>query len=66
MGGRLKAVEVPNLNPGAKDYRETKIAVIAGTPALFGNDAQDGKTVIRIAPWLGHQWGPVCEITAPR
>jgi hypothetical protein len=67
VGGRLKAVEIPNLNPGAKDYRETKIAIIAGTPTLFGNDTEkDGKTVIRIAPWLGHQWGPVCEIMAPR
>ena len=62
IGGRLKPVEIPNLNPKARDYRETKIAVIAGTPALFGNDAEEDKTVIRIAPWLGHAWGPVCEL----
>ena len=65
VGGKLVAVDIPNLNPKAKDYRETKIATIGGVPALFGNDTEDGKTVTRIAPWLGHQWGPVCEIAAP-
>jgi hypothetical protein len=63
-GGKLIAVDLPNLNPHARDYRETKIATIGGTPALFGNDeGDDGKTMIRIVRWLGHRWGAVCEIT---
>jgi hypothetical protein len=63
VGGKLRAIDLPNLNPNARDYRETKIATIAGTPALFGNDeGDDGKTVIRIVPWLGHAWGKLCEI----
>jgi hypothetical protein len=65
-GGKLKAVDLPNLNPHARDYRETKIATIGGVPALFGNDeGDDGKTSIRVVPWLDHHWGAVCEIDMP-
>jgi hypothetical protein len=65
-GGKLRAVDLPNLNPNARDYRETKAAIIAGVPALFSNDeGDDGKTIIRIVPWLGHGWGTICEIETP-
>jgi len=65
-GGKLVAVDVPNLNPSAREYREMRVATIGGTPALFGNDeGDDGKTIIRIVPWLGHRWGAVCQIETP-
>lgn len=66
VGGKLRAIDLPNLNPAARDYRETKVTTIGGTPALFGNDeGDDGKTIIRVVPWQGHGWGPVCEIETP-
>jgi hypothetical protein len=65
-GGKLRAIDLPNLNPAARDYRETKIATIGGKPALFSNDdGDDGRTIIRITPWRGHGWGRVCEIDTP-
>lgn len=65
VGGRLRAVDVPNLNPKARDYREMKAATIAGTPALFSNDAEGARTVTRIVPWQDHRWGAVCELATP-
>lgn len=60
VGGKLKPVEMPNLNVKAQDYKESKVATIGGVPVLFMND--DG--VVRIAPWQGHGFGPACEIPA--
>jgi hypothetical protein len=66
VGGKLVAVNVPNLNPQAKDYREAKIATIGGTPALFSNDAEGAEIVTRIVPWAGHQWGAVCDLATAK
>ena len=65
VGGTLRAVALPNLNPKARDYREMKAASIAGTPALFSNDAEGARTVTRIIPWREHRWGAVCEFITP-
>lgn len=65
VGGTLRAVALPNLNPKTRDYREMKAASIAGTPALFSNDAEGARTVTRIIPWREHRWGAVCELTTP-
>ena len=65
VGGTLRAVDLPNLNPKARDYREMKAASIGGTPALFSNDAEGARTVTRIIPWREHRWGATCELAMP-
>ena len=59
--GRLVAVPVPNLNPEADDYFEARVATVGGMPVLFSTRESDGRKITRIAPWLGHGFGPVCE-----
>jgi len=63
--GRLRAVEIPNLNPEAASYRSLYAATIGGAPALFLNTERPGETVTRIAPWQDHKWGAVCELKTP-
>ena len=60
--GKLRAVEIPNLNPEAQSYLNMTAAVIAGVPALFLNQEKTGETVTRIVPWQDHKWGTVCEL----
>ena len=69
--GKLRAVEIPNLNPEAQSYLSMTAAAIAGVPALFLNqeksinDGKRGETVTRIVPWQDHKWGAVCELKTP-
>ena len=65
VGGRLVAVEIPNLNPDADSYLNMRAATIGGAPALFLNDEKDGVTVTRIAAWQDHKWGAMCKLTTP-
>lgn len=59
--GKLVSVALPDLNPEADDYFEARVATIGGLPILFSTREVAGKKIIRIAPWQGHAWGPVCE-----
>ena len=59
--GKLKAVPVPDLNPEADDYFEAHVALVKGTAVLFSTREVAGKKITRLAPWLGHGFGPVCE-----
>jgi hypothetical protein len=59
--GALQAVTVPDLNPEADEYFEAHVAMAAGTPVLFSIREADGKKITRIAPWLGHAFGSICE-----
>ena len=59
--GTLASVPVPNLNPEADEYFEAHVATMNGAPVLFSTRDADGKKLTRIAPWLGHAFGPVCE-----
>ena len=61
LKGKLVSVAMPDLNPEADDYFEAHLAAIGGTPVLFSTRETDGKKRTRIAPWLEHRWGPVCE-----
>ena len=66
--GKLRVVEIPNLNPEAQSYLSMTAATIGGVPALFLNqeksinDGKIGETVTRIVPWQDHAWGAVCEL----
>ncbi len=60
--GKLRVVEIPNLNPEAQSYLSMTAATIAGVPALFLNQEKIGETVTRIVPWQDHRWGAVCEL----
>jgi len=60
--GKLRAVEIPNLNPEAQSYLNMTAATIGGVPALFLNQEKTGETVTRIVPWQNHAWGAVCEL----
>jgi hypothetical protein len=62
-GGRLRAVEIPNLNPEAESYLNMQAAIIGGVPALFLNNEKSGTT--RIVPWQNHQWGAICRLAIP-
>ena len=62
VGGALKAVEIPNLNPEATSYLNLYAATIGGVPALFLNNEKPEGTITRIAPWQDHKWGAVCEL----
>jgi hypothetical protein len=59
--GKLRAVEIPNLNPEAESYLNMTAAAIGGVPALFLNHEKTGETVTRIVPWQNHAWGAVCQ-----
>jgi hypothetical protein len=59
--GKLVSVALPDLNPEADDYFEARVATIGGLPVLFSTREAERKKTTRIAPWLGHAWGPVCE-----
>jgi hypothetical protein len=65
VGGALKAVEIPNLNPEAGSYLNLYAATIGGVPALFLNNQKPGGTVTRIVSWQDHKWGAVCELKSP-
>ena len=60
--GKLRAVQIPNLNPEAQSYLNMTAAAIGGVPALFLNQEKTGETVTRIVPWQDHKWGTVCEL----
>jgi hypothetical protein len=60
--GKLRAVEIPNLNPEVASYLNMTAAAIAGVPALFLNQEKSGETVTRIVSWQNHAWGAVCEL----
>ena len=62
IGGALKAVAIPNLNPEADSYLNLYAATIGGVPALFLNNEKPEGTVTRIVPWQNHTWGAVCEL----
>jgi hypothetical protein len=64
VNGKLKSVAVPNLNSETDDYFEAHLATVNGAPVLFGTHEADGKTLVRLAPWTGHQFGPICEAGA--
>jgi hypothetical protein len=63
--GRLRAVEIPNLNPEAESYLNMTAATVGGVPVLFLNQEKSGETITRIAPWQNHAWGAVCQIVTP-
>ena len=63
VGGRLRAVEIPNLNPEAESYLNMQAAIIGGVPALFLNNEKNGTT--RIVPWQNHTWGAICRLATP-
>lgn len=62
--GALKAVVLPDLNAEADEYFEAHVATVGGAPVLFSTREVDGKKHTRIAPWLGHAFGPICETAA--
>ena len=59
--GKLVTVTLPDLNPERDDYFEAHVATVGGLPILFSTRETDGRKSTRIAPWLGHAWGPVCK-----
>jgi hypothetical protein len=61
VGGALKRVALPDLNPEADEYFEAHVALVGGTPVLFSSREADGRKTTRIAPWTGHEFGPICE-----
>ena len=61
IAGKLKSVPLPNLNSETDDYFVARLATVHGTPALFATSEEGGKKVVRLAPWTGHGFGPVCE-----
>jgi hypothetical protein len=63
--GKLRTVEIPNLNPEAESYLNMTTAAVGGVPALFLNQEKSGETVTRIVPWQNHAWGAICELKTP-
>ena len=59
--GKLAPVVMPNLNPEADEYFEAHVATVNGAPVLFSTHEAGAKKITRLAPWLGHGFGPVCE-----
>jgi hypothetical protein len=60
--GKLRTVEIPNLNPEAESYLNMTAATIGSVPALFLNQEKSDETVTRIVPWQNHTWGAICEL----